>query len=76
MDRDSDNFPTVKLPRGPSYQFISDNTRELMESLSDRERGCRSKKSLIVSPSLKACAEDELVKKEYKEMVRTFTFSQ
>lgn len=71
MDRDGENVPgqPVKLARGPLLQFIPDITKEVLESVKERERGCRSNKTLTVSPSLSACAEDELVKKEYKEMV-------
>lgn len=59
----------VKLSRALPLQFLPDITKEVMESLSERERGCKSQKTLAVSLSLKACAEDELVRKEYKEMV-------
>lgn len=71
MDRNDDigqGQDRIKLSR-PPLQSIPDITKEVLQAYGERERGCRSKKTLMVSTSLKACAEDELVKKEYKEMV-------
>lgn len=65
MDQEGDIAGTkARLPTQP----IPDITQEVLKNSVERETGFR--KSVTVSPVLKACAEDELVKKEYKEMVK------
>lgn len=75
MDRDSDigtGGSKGTMPQPPA-QVVPSITKEVMEAYYERERGCRSMKTQLVSNTLKACAEDELVRKEYKEMVRIST---
>lgn len=73
MDRDGEITTGNSKPgiARPTLQSLPNITKEVMlcKLLNDRERGCRSKKTQTVSNTLKACAEDELVNKEYKEMV-------
>lgn len=66
MDQEGDiSGSKAKMPVQP----IPDITREVLQANREREHGFRTTKTCTVTPVLKACAEDELVKKEYKEMV-------
>lgn len=67
MDQEGVDIAGTKA-RMPA-QPIPDITQEVLKSSLERETGFRSRKTVTVAPVLKACAEDELVKKEYKEMV-------
>lgn len=66
---DQDAYISGSKARMPIQSIPNIMTKEVLEAHAKRETGFRSKKTFTVSPSLKACAEDELVKKDYKEMV-------